>query len=112
MNRLNILQIISLFVYLMVQIIILKNVVLFHNAFCFLYVAYLLMLPVDSNPLVLMGFGFFLGLIVDMFYVSWGLHAFSCVFIMYVRNFWLNLITPQGGYDSSVAPTLAVHGMQ
>jgi hypothetical protein len=112
MNRLNILQIISFFIYLLVQVVILRNAVLFHAAFCFLYVAYLLLLPVDSTPLVLLGVGFLTGFVVDVFYDSLGLHAFSCVFIMYVRNFWLNLVTPQGGYDSNTTPSLAANGMQ
>lgn len=112
MSRLGIIQVISFFVYLLVQVIILKNVVLFHTAFCFIYVAYLLLLPVDSTPMTLLGVGFLMGFIVDIFYDSLGLHAFSSVFIMYVRNYWLNLITPQGGYDSNIAPSLAINGVQ
>jgi hypothetical protein len=91
---------------------ILQNVVLFHTAFCFLYVVYLLLLPVDTNPLLLMGVGFAMGFIVDMFYESIGLHAFACVMIMYLRNYWLNSLTPQGGYDSSTVPSLALNGVQ
>ena len=45
---------------------------------------------------------------IDIFYDSLGLHAFSCVLVMYVRNYWLTLITPQGGYDSSATPSIAV----
>jgi hypothetical protein len=112
MNRLNILQILSFFIYLLVQIVILRNAVLFHMAFCFLYIAYLLLMPVDSTSLVLLGVGFLFGFIIDLFYDSLGLHAFACVFIMYVRNFWLNLITPQGGYDSNTTPSLAANGAQ
>lgn len=112
MTRLNIVQLISFFVYLLYQVMILQNVVLFHTAFCFLYVVYLLLLPVDTNPLLLMGVGFAMGFIVDMFYESIGLHAFACVMIMYLRNYWLNSLTPQGGYDSSTVPSLALNGVQ
>ena len=45
MSRVNILQIISFFIYLVYQVLILKNIVLFNAAFCFLYIAYLLLLP-------------------------------------------------------------------
>jgi hypothetical protein len=112
MSRVNIIQIIAFFIYLLYQVLILQNVVLFHTAFCFLYVAYLLLLPVETNPLVLMGMGFVMGLAVDMFYESIGLHAFACVFVMYVRNYWLNAITPQGGYDGSSVPSLVMNGFQ
>ena len=112
MSRLNIIQIIAFFIYLFYQVLILKNIVLFNTAFCFLYVAYLFFLPVESNPLFLMFAGFIMGFAIDIFYDSLGLHAFSCVLVMYVRNYWLSLITPQGGYDVSATPSIAINGMQ
>jgi hypothetical protein len=112
MSRVSILQIISFFIYLLYQVLILKNIVLFHTAFCFLYVAYLLLLPVESKPIFLMVLGFVIGFLVDVFYDSLGLHSLACVFIMYVRTYWLNLLTPQGGYDSSATPSLAMNGTQ
>ena len=112
MNRINILQIVSFFIYLLYQVLILKNIVLFNTAFCFLYVAYLFFLPVESNPVFLMFAGFLMGFAIDIFYDSVGLHAFSCVLVMYVRNYWLSLITPQGGYDSNATPSIAINGMQ
>jgi len=99
-------------VYLFYQVLILQNVVLFHAAFCFLYVVYLLLLPVDSNPIALMAVGFVMGFAVDMFYESIGLHAFACVLVMYARNYWLNSLTPQGGYDTSSTPSMAFNGTQ
>lgn len=112
MNRNYIIQIVSFFIYLLYQVLILKNIVLFNTAFCFLYVAYLFFLPVESNPVFLMFAGFLMGFAIDIFYDSLGLHAFSCVLVMYVRNYWLTLITPQGGYDSSATPSITIHGMQ
>lgn len=112
MSRLGIGQVISFFVYLALQVFIMKNVVLFHTAFCFIYVAYLLLLPVETNPLALMGIGFLMGFIIDIFYDSLGMHASASVLIMYLRNYWLNSITPQGGYDSNAVPTLAMNGIQ
>lgn len=112
MSRVSILSIISFFIYLFYQVLILQNVVLGHTAFCFLYVAYLLMLPVETNSMVLMAIGFVMGFIVDMFYESIGLHAFACVLIMYARNYWLGSVTPQGGYDSNSRPSLALGGVQ
>lgn len=112
MSRINIIQIIAFFIYLFYQVLILKNIVLFNTAFCFLYVAYLFFLPVEANPVFLMFAGFLMGFAIDIFYDSLGLHAFSCVLVMYVRNYWLTLITPQGGYDSSATPSIAINGMQ
>lgn len=112
MTRVSIQYVILFFVYLLYQVMILQNVVLFHTAFCFLYVLYLLILPVEANPMVLMGVGFLLGFSIDLFYESIGLHAFASVTVMYLRNYWLNSLTPQGGYDSSSVPTIAMNGVQ
>lgn len=112
MSRLGIGQIFSFIVYLALQIFLMKNVVLFHTAFCFIYIAYLLFLPVEINPLLLMAMGFLMGFVIDIFYDSLGMHASASVLIMYIRNYWLNLITPQGGYDSNATPTLAMNGVQ
>jgi magnesium-transporting ATPase (P-type) len=56
--------------------------------------------------------GFLMGFCVDIFYDSLGLHAFACVFVMYVRNYYLTGITPQGGYDNSATPSIATNGIQ
>jgi hypothetical protein len=112
MTRFNIVQAISFFIYLFYQVLILKNIVLFNTAFCFLYVAYLFFLPVETNPLILMLAGLVMGAAIDMFYDSLGLHAFACVFVMYLRTYWLSLITPQGGYNTNDTPSIAIHGLQ
>jgi hypothetical protein len=56
--------------------------------------------------------GFIMGFFIDMFYDSLGLHAFSCVLIMFVRNSWLARLTPQGGYDVGAIPGIAASGIQ
>jgi hypothetical protein len=108
----NILRTLSFFFFLLIQVLLFKNVVLFHTAFCFLYVLYLLTFPVETNPLILMIVAFALGLGVDVFYDSVGLHAMASVGMVYVRGYWLSRITPQGGYDRNSMPTLASNGLQ
>jgi hypothetical protein len=108
----NVVKTIAFFLFLLVQVLLFKNVVLFHTAFCFLYVVYLLTFPVETNPLIMMLIAFAMGLGVDIFYDSMGLHAMSSVFMVYVRGYWLTRITPQGGYDRNSLPTLAMNGTQ
>jgi hypothetical protein len=102
----------SFFIYVLVQVLLLKNVVLFNISFCFLYVAFILLLPVDINKLILMLIAFVLGFTIDLFYDSLGMHAMALVMVAYLRNYWLAIITPQGGYDSGSGPTLAANGLQ
>ncbi|MBK5280023.1 MAG: Rod shape-determining protein MreD [Bacteroidia bacterium] len=69
-------------------------------------------MPVETNILALTLIGFFTGFIVDIFYNSLGVHASSLVLISYLRNYWLGVITPQGGYDANSRPTLEANGTQ
>lgn len=112
MNRSGIFSVVYFFVYLLAQVMLFRQLVLFNTAFCLIYVAFILLLPVETNPLVLMLAGFLLGFSMDVFYDSLGLHALSLVLVGYLRNFWLTTITPQGGYNAGDGPTLAANGLQ
>jgi hypothetical protein len=112
MNRSVIAFIIQFFLFGIAQIVLFKRLVLFDRAFCLLYVAFILLLPIDTNHLILMLLAFLLGFSIDIFYDSLGLHAMSLVAVAYLRNYWLSAITPQGGYDSGTPPTLAANGLQ
>lgn len=112
MTRSGILLIFYFFFYLLIQVMLLKNLVLFNTAFCFLYVAFILFLPIETNVVALMVIGFFTGFLIDIFYDSLGVHASALVTISYLRNYWLGVITPQGGYDANSAPTLEANGAQ
>jgi hypothetical protein len=112
MNRGTLLYVVYFVLYLMAQVMLFRQLVLFNTAFCFVYVAFILLLPIETNPMMLMLTGFLLGFGIDIFYDSLGLHALSLVFVAYLRNYWLGTITPQGGYDAGQGPTMAVNGVQ
>lgn len=112
MNRSGVVQVILFFVYILTQVLLLRNLVLFNTAFCFLYIAFILLLPLEINTLVLMVIGFFLGFTIDIFYDSMGLHSLATVLVAYLRNYWLGIITPQGGYDTNASATVMANGLQ
>jgi hypothetical protein len=112
MSRTGIIQFFLFFVYVLIQVLLLRNLVLFDSAFCFLYIAFILLLPIELNTLALMAIGFLLGFTIDIFYDSMGLHAMATVFVAYLRNYWMATITPQGGYDSGSSATIASNGLQ
>jgi hypothetical protein len=112
MIRSGIVHVVLFFVYVLVQVIVLKNLVLFDSAFCFLYVAFLLLLPFELSATLIILVGFIAGFTIDIFYSSMGLHAFATVLMSYLRNYWLSVITPQSGYDVGNSPTIATNGVQ
>lgn len=111
MSRNTVVSIFSFVLFIGLQVLLFKKLVLFNTAFCFLYVAFILLLPIETNPLVLMLLAFVSGLILDTFYDHQGMHAAATVALAYVRNYWLRFITPQGGYDLGAEPTLSANGL-
>lgn len=110
MNSKTVFQVFSFFLYILAQGIVFYNIVLFDTAFCFIYVAFILCLPVSTGIVVLLLLGFLTGLSVDIFYDSLGMHAAAGVFISFMRNYWLNMITPRGGYEIGDTPTVSMDG--
>lgn len=77
------------------------DIALFNRGFCYIYILLLLILPVNINNMMLLGIGFFLGLPIDIFYNTLGMHMAACVLLAYARPYILKILTPQSGYDSS-----------
>ena len=105
-------QILNFFVYIVIQIVIVRNLVLFDVAFCYVYIAFILLLPIEVGVMTAMLFGFASGLLVDVFYNTFGIHAAASVFIMFIRDRWLAFLTPRGGYDIGIAPTPQTLGLR
>ncbi|WP_209329518.1 rod shape-determining protein MreD [Lunatimonas salinarum] len=101
----------GLLLYFLVQVFVLKDIVLFGEAFCFLYVFALLLLPLEVKTIPLMLLGFLFGLGVDTFYNSTGMHAASSVLVAFLRSTWVKANTPRGGYEENVPPTLLNMGL-
>jgi hypothetical protein len=103
-------QLANFVLYITLQLAVARFIVLFHTAFCFTYVAFLLLLPRrqegEGLPLLLL-ISFSVGLLVDMFYNSMGTHAFASVLMVYSRVFLLKLMLPTGGYEVTPQPTLS-----
>jgi hypothetical protein len=95
----------------LVQIFFLKNLALFGQAFAFLYLVGILLLPLNIRtiPLLLISFG--LGFLIDVFYETIGLHTAAVTCLAFVRPLWLKVVSPTGGYDDAQHPTLHEMGI-
>ncbi|MBC7568265.1 MAG: hypothetical protein H7319_00840 [Spirosoma sp.] len=71
--------------YLTLQILLARNVILFDYGFCFLYIACILLLPNETSLTWLLLIAFITGVVVDTFYNTLGMHAAATVLIAYVR---------------------------
>ncbi|GAB4000352.1 rod shape-determining protein MreD [Spirosoma daeguense] len=71
--------------YLLLQILLVRNIVLFDYAFCFVYIACILLLPNETSLTWLLIIAFLTGVIVDTFYNTLGMHAAATVLMAYCR---------------------------
>lgn len=98
--------------YLLLQIFFVRQLVLFNYAFCFVYIATIVLLDFDTSPTALVLIAFFSGLFIDVFYNTLGMHAASNVFIAFLRPTILTLLTPRRGYDERMTLSLSSMGFQ
>lgn len=70
-----------------------------------IYPLFILMLPFDTRPIVLMILGFFIGIGVDFFMNTFGLHASAALLVAYIRPELYRLFAPRDGYDVLMQPT-------
>jgi rod shape-determining protein MreD len=67
------------------QVVLFNNMSLFGFVTPYPYILFILLYPVDGNKLGLMGAAFLLGLILDMFGNSGGVHAAACLVLAFFR---------------------------
>ncbi len=67
----------------------------------FIYVLFILLLPIETPPFLLMLLALVLGLTVDSFSNTYGIHAAASVFVAYVRPGILRLYSPRDGYETT-----------
>lgn len=90
----------------LIQVLVLKGIDLntdqFHYFNFICYPILIMLLPIDLSRVTTILIAFALGIFVDVFYDSMGMHAGACVFLAYIRPYVLKLLEPRGGYTHMV----------
>jgi hypothetical protein len=71
-----------------------------------IYPLFLIVLPFDIKPVFLMLIAFAMGIILDAFSNTFGLHASASVLIAYLRPELYRLFAPREGYDILMKPSV------
>lgn len=94
------------------QVLILNNIELGGSLNPFLYVLFILMLPFDTPEWLVLIFGFVIGLTIDMFTDTLGMHTSATVFLAFSRKFILRVMAPRDGYETTFRPSVRKMGLQ
>lgn len=103
-------NIIRFIVLLLLQVMVFNNIQLSGFLNPYLYVLFILLLPFETPPWLLLVLSFFMGLSVDVFSNTLGIHASACVFMGFLRPFILNYISVRDNYESDIEKGLYVYG--
>ncbi len=87
MNSAVIMSFVRFFLLLSAQIIIFNNIDLFGYINPFPYILFILLFPVNGNKQLLIVTSFLLGITMDLFSNSGGVHAAACLILAYARPY-------------------------
>lgn len=100
------------FIFLiLLQVWVLNNINLGGFINPYLYILFILLLPFETPGWFVLILSFFLGLTVDMFTDTLGMHASASVFMGFLRSFVLQSISPRDGYETGTAPRISYYGL-
>jgi rod shape-determining protein MreD len=94
------------------QVFLLKNVALYDLSTPYLYILFILLLPFETPNIVLFILSFLVGLTIDMFYDTPGLHAAACTVLALVRVMFISITVQKDGFDNEPEPTLSIMGFR
>jgi rod shape-determining protein MreD len=98
-------------ILVLVQVLIIKNLELGRFINPFIYVLFIIVLPFETPKWLLLISAFVLGITIDMFYDTAGMHAAACVALAYIRPGILKLFSPRDGYEIGTQPTIQYLGV-
>ena len=91
---------IFLFIFLvLLQVFVLSNINFLGYINPYLYISFIFFFPLQENRFPFLTYSFLLGLSIDFFLDSGGIHAFSTLFIGYIRLFYIKLFFKKSVVD-------------
>lgn len=95
-------NILRFILFILVQVFVLNQIPpLHHLVNPYIYFLFILWLPFQTGRKALMVIALLLGLTLDYFTKTPGLHAAACVLIAYLRPFMINLLITQEGAEAN-----------
>jgi rod shape-determining protein MreD len=112
MNRSIFKYILHFIFIILIQALVLNNIYLFNLIHPYIYILFLLILPVNINRLVLLLISFGIGFILDIFSNIPGLHTSTMVFIGFLRPFVIKFIISEDVSEQNIEPHITTLGFR
>lgn len=109
----NILKYSLIFVVsVILQVLLFNNILIVNMISPFFYILFIILLPFETNRSLMLALAFVLGLTIDSFNNTLGVHAAAAVLIAQLRPGILNLITSRETLESAMEPRVSNMGFQ
>jgi hypothetical protein len=99
-------------VLILAQLLIFNNIEFSGFINPYIYVLFVLLLPFNTPAFVLLMSSFTLGLIIDLFMGTPGVHSSATLFMAFSRPFVMSLFSPREGYQTGTFPRLTQFGIE
>ena len=97
-------------VLVLVQVLVMNNIQINGFVIPYIYILFILLMPFETPRWLLLINAFLLGLSIDFFSHTLGMHAAATVFIAWMRPYVLGMISPRDGYEPGSFPRLYYYG--
>ena len=94
------------------QVFLLKNFTLYNLSTPYPYILFILLLPFQTPNIVLFVLSFVIGITIDAFYDTPGLHAAACTLLAFARILFISVTVQKDGFDNEPDPTLDAMGFR
>jgi len=111
MNNIVVQLILRFLVLVLLQVLVLDNIELHHLVKPVIYPLFILLLPISFPSWLVMLIAMGLGLTIDAFNNTIGIHASACIFMAFCRPLFLRANTPRGGYEQNSFPSIEQFGL-
>jgi len=101
MNNLIINQTIRFFILIILQVFLFNHINLGGSVNPFLYVYFLLLFPVEVSGWIFLLVAFSMGISIDVFSNTYGLHTISSVLVAFLRNYFFRRLSGERDFDST-----------
>jgi len=95
---------------ILIQLLVINNIELNTYINPYIYIIFILTLPVTMKPWLVVILSFFVGLLMDTFSSTPGLHMAASGFVGYFRSFYLSFACSKEDFEKQIAPSLAKKG--
>lgn len=111
MIRIVLRNIFMFFIIILIQVLLLDNILLNGYLNPYFYVLFILLIPFDTPRWLLLVIGFLLGLSIDLFSNTLGMHTAATVFMAFLRPWALSIFSPRDGYEPDSYPRIHYYGL-